>query len=247
MGKRKPSEEVTAPLWYVSYGDLVTNMLCFFIMLFAFSSLDSPIMRQEYSYTEQRYTSTFSINTDQGASQWLTSGGKGILLMPGNRKSDVPMVVKKVKSMFRKVPMRDRMSIKSDDQVVRIQLPADILFETGSADMKRSAEEILISLIPIVSTVENYIRIDGHTDNVPSRFNKIYPSNWELSTARACSVVRFFVNEMGLDGERFSAQGYGGFRPMVSNETRDGREKNRRVEIVILIGKTKNGKKSSWE
>jgi len=246
VAKRKPAEEVSAPLWFVSYADLVTNMLCFFVMLFAFSSLDSPKKRLESESRDELFHAVFSINVSQGAHQWLTQGGKGIVLTPATRKSDVPLIVKSVKSKLAKVPLADRLLVLSDDQMVKIQIPANVLFESGRAEMKKGAEEVLTALIPIIGTIENYIRVDGHTDDLPAR-NTPYPSNWELSTARACTVVRFFVETMNLDPGRFSAQGYADNRPKIENDTPEAREANRRVDIVILSDKKKVNKDFSWE
>ena len=244
--KKRESKEISAPLWFVSYADLVTNMLCFFVMLFAFSSLDSPKKRQESESRDEKFHAVFSINSAQGSSQWLTHGGKGILLTPASRKSEIPHLVKKVKNQLRKAPAADRMLVMAADQMVKIEIPSNVLFESGSAEMRRGAEDVLISLVPVLSTIENYIRVDGHTDDQPTR-SSTYPSNWELSTARACSVVRFFTDKMQQDPERFSAQGYGEFRPKVPNSSAENREINRRVEIIVLSSKKKVVRDFSWE
>jgi chemotaxis protein MotB len=246
MTKRKKAQEVTAPLWFVSYADLVTNMLCFFVMLFAFSSLDSPKKRQESESRDEKFHAVFSINSAQGSSQWLTHGGKGILLTPASRKSEIPHLVKKVKNQLRKAPSADRMLVMASDQMVKIEIPSNVLFESGSAQMRRGAEDVLTALVPVLSTIDNHIRIDGHTDDQPTRSGN-YPSNWELSTARACTVVRFFVDKMMQDPERFSAQGYGEFRPKVPNTSAENREINRRVEIIVLSTKKKVVRDFVWE
>jgi len=246
VAKRKKADEVSAPLWCLSYGDMVTNMLCFFVMLFAFSTLDSPKKRQESESRDELYHAVFSINVSQGANQWLTPGGKGIVLTPATRKSEIPLIVKNVKSKLARVPLADRLRVLAEDQMVKIQIPANVLFESGSASMKKGAEEILTALVPVIGTIENYVRVDGHTDDLPAK-NTVYPSNWELSTARACSVVRFFVDEMNLDAGRFSAQGYADNRPKELAATPEAREANRRVEIIILNTKRKIVKDFSWE
>ncbi len=246
MTKKKAPSEVSAPLWFVSFSDLMTNMLCFFVMLFAFSSLDSPKKRQEIESRDEKYWAAFSINAAQGAHQWLTQGGKVILLTPASRKSDMPQIVKQVKNKLSKVSMADRLLVLSNDQMVKIQIPANVLFESGKAEMKKGADEVLTALVPVIGTIDNYVRIDGHTDDLPTRA-VTFPSNWELSSARACSVVRFFVEKMGLDPERFSAQGFADNRPKVENANLDNRETNRRVEIIILTGKKKVVKDYSWE
>lgn len=246
MAKRKASEELTAPLWFVSYADLVTNMLCFFVMLFAFSTLDSPKKRMESQSRDERFWAAFSINSAQGANQWLNNGGKGILLTPTSRKSEMPKIVRKIKRSLQKVSMADRLLVLGNDQMVKIHIPTGALFESGKATMKPQSEEILTALIPIIGSINNFIRVDGHTDDLPAR-NTIYPSNWELSTARACAVVRFFTEKMTLDPERFSAQGFADQRPKVPNINQENREANRRVEIVVMASEKKVKQEYRWE
>jgi chemotaxis protein MotB len=246
VAKRKNAEEISAPLWFVSYADLVTNMLCFFVMLFAFSTLDSPKKRQESQSRDEKFWAAFSINSAQGAYQWLNDGGKGILLTPTSRKSDMPKIVRKVKNVLQKVSLADRILVLSNDQMVKIHIPSGVLFQSGSAEMREGAEEILTALVPIIASMNKYVRIDGHTDDLPAR-NTSYPSNWELSTARACTVVRFFTEEMRLDPERFSAQGFADQRPRFPNDSPENREANRRVEIVILAQEKEVKQEFRWE
>lgn len=246
MPKKEKPEEISAPLWFVSYADLVTNMLCFFVMLFAFSTLDSPKKRQESESRDERYWAVFSINNAQGAYQWLNDGGKGILITPASRKSEMPRIVRKIKNKLQKVSLSDRILVLSNDQMVKIHIPSGVLFESGKAEMKKGSEEVLTALVPIIASVNNFIRVDGHTDDLPAR-NTLFPSNWELSTARACSVVRFFTEQMQLDPERFSAQGFADQRPRFPNDSAENREANRRVEIVIMAAKKKVKREFRWE
>jgi len=109
-----------------------------------------------------------------------------------------------------------------------------VLFDSGKAGLKEGAMAALDKVGEIMGKeAQNHrVRVEGHTDNVPIRYSG-WRSNWELSTARATEVIHFFVDQKGLEPGRFSAVGYGEFHPVVSNETPSGREKNRRVEIVI--------------
>jgi chemotaxis protein MotB len=243
---RKKIEEPTAALWYVSYGDLVTNMLCFFVLLFAFSTLDSPKKRQESQATEQHFFDIMTINESTGAHQWLTKGEQGIMTAPVASRNESVRLLKKIKNKLAKVAANDRIEVLKLDQMVRIQIPANVLFESGSAQMKKSAEEVLMALEPILNSIGNFIRIDGHTDNVPPKQGSLYPSNWELSTARACSVVRFFTEDMKMSPDRFAAQGFADNYPKVENISEETREINRRVDINILNKKHKNINSESW-
>ena len=108
-----------------------------------------------------------------------------------------------------------------------------LLFDSGKADIKSDNTAFLLKVAKLINSVDNYVRVEGNTDNVPIQ-NSIYPSNWELSTARATAVVRFMIDKGNVAPERLSAVGYGEYRPVADNKTEIGRNKNRRIEIVIL-------------
>ncbi len=112
---------------------------------------------------------------------------------------------------------------------------AEILFDSGKAKIKKEAMPILDKVVNVVETVvpDLSVGIEGHTDNQPIKYSG-WKSNWELSTARATSVIHYFINEKGVEPSRLAAIGYGEFSPVVSNDTAEGRRKNRRVEIVIM-------------
>ena len=249
MAKQKKTE-AGAPLWFVSYADLVTNMLCFFVMMFAFMSIDSSLQIGDSIRDEQHWTRTLGMQSSTGAHQWLGEGGAGILMAPARRQHDIPRIVERVRDQLRTVPMSEQMSIQQDDQMVKIQIPSELLFYSGSARLREESKEILLGLLPVIESVDNFIRIDGHTDNIPiTSPDATYPTNWELSTARACSVVRFYVEDLKQMPTRFSAQGFGEFRPIVPNTSEENREINRRVEIAILTGQATRQRESEsrWE
>lgn len=245
MAKKK-IEEPTAALWYVSYGDLVTNMLCFFVLLFAFSTLDSPKKRQESQATEQHFFDIMTINEHTGAHKWLTKGEQGIMTAPVASRNESVRLLKRIKNKLAKVRANDRIEVLKIDQMVRIQIPANVLFESGSANMREDGKEVLRALESILNSIGNFIRIDGHTDNVPPKPGSPFETNWELSTGRACTVVRFFIEDLKMAPDRFSAQGYADNQPKVDNSTEESREINRRVDINILNQKQKNRKADAW-
>lgn len=116
---------------------------------------------------------------------------------------------------------------------VEVEIRNDILFGSGSAILAAAASEPVIGLLAdVLRTVPNPVRVEGHTDNIPIR-NTMFPSNWELSAARAASVVRL-LSARGLDPSRLAVLGLGEFRPVAGNDTPEGRDANRRVLVVIL-------------
>ncbi|MCX5694067.1 MAG: OmpA family protein [Candidatus Omnitrophica bacterium] len=121
-----------------------------------------------------------------------------------------------------------------------ITVVGDLIFDSGKAKIRPEAFDLLTKVSEILkdNMAQFNIGIEGHTDNVPIKQSG-WKSNWELSTARALSVLHYLANEQGISPERLSAIGYGEYRPVDSNETKDGRKQNRRVEIVILPNVTK--------
>ncbi|MDD5120228.1 MAG: OmpA family protein [Candidatus Omnitrophica bacterium] len=121
-----------------------------------------------------------------------------------------------------------------------ITVVGDLIFDSGKAKIRTEAHSLLgkVSSILKNNMAQFNVGIEGHTDNVPIKLSG-WKSNWELSTARALSVLHYLVNDQGISPERLSAIGYGEYRPVASNDTKDGRMQNRRVEIVILPNVTK--------
>ena len=121
-----------------------------------------------------------------------------------------------------------------------ITVVGDLLFDSGKSKIRSEAYPLLEKVSSILKTnmAQFNVGIEGHTDNVPIRHSG-WKSNWELSSSRALSVLHYLVNDQGVSPERLSAIGYGEYRPLASNETKDGRSQNRRVEIVILPNVTK--------
>ncbi len=139
---------------------------------------------------------------------------------------------------------RKDVKIGMDERGLVITLLDRVLFDSGKAKLKTESYEVLnkVSKILKVSVRDKDIGIEGHTDNQPIKYSG-WKSNWELSTARALSVLHYFENEQGVDPARMSAIGYGPYKPVATNETAEGREKNRRVEIIILPNLAKEGEK----
>jgi len=115
---------------------------------------------------------------------------------------------------------------------MRVRVGGDLMFASGEAELSAEAKRILGSLGDFLNSISNDIVVEGHTDNVPI-MKKRFPSNWELSVARATNVVRYLV-EIGISPKRLAAVGYGETRPLYPNDTEEHKAKNRRVEILIL-------------
>jgi len=155
--------------------------------------------------------------------------------------------------------LEQKLGSEIDDKQIKLQMMekglvitvvGDLLFDSGKAKIRPEAFDLLTKVSTVLrdNMAQFNVGIEGHTDNVPIKQSG-WKSNWELSTARALSVLHYLANEQGISPERLSAIGYGEYRPLASNETKDGRKQNRRVEIVILpnITKVKGGSEGSGE
>jgi chemotaxis protein MotB len=141
--------------------------------------------------------------------------------------------------IFEDKKMTSSITTAIDTRGLVISLDNAILFDSGSADIKGVNDDTLLMIAETINNLDNYIRIEGHTDNIPMKSAR-YPSNWELSTARAASVVRLFLEEGKVPPDKVVAVGYGEYRPIADNSTIEGRAKNRRIDIIILSEKYDN-------
>ena len=130
---------------------------------------------------------------------------------------------------------RTQVDVGATTDGVVISLAGNVLFDAGKADLRPEGLKLLDPLMNRLRLMPNDLRIEGHTDDTPTS-TPLYPTNWELSAARATSVARYFSERGGVSPGRITAAGYGEFRPAASNSSRDGRARNRRVDIVILNG-----------
>lgn len=196
--------------WLISYADLVTLLLGLFIVLYAASD------RERAEIIAASFLSS-------------SSSGNGILEgaeTPGETSSSISQRLLTNEILLRKT----RMS-RSEDGVV-ISLSEAGFFAPGEAAAGAEAEIVAATLAETLRDTKASVRIEGHTDSTPIS-NAKYPSNWELSTARASGVLSKMI-EGGLSPQRLSAAGYAGFRPVHDNATPEGRAQNRRVDIVVL-------------
>jgi chemotaxis protein MotB len=197
--------------WLVSYADLMTLLLALFIVLYAASDKDRARLIVE------------------GLSSSANTGGNGVLPAAEAEKSDRDKFEEAMMSnavLIQKAKMR-----RTKDGLV-ISLNEAGFFAPGEAVIDAHADEVIGTIVESVKTAPVKIRIEGHTDSTPIS-NARYPSNWELSTARAASVL-VRLTERGIEPERLSAAGYGGFQPVADNATPEGRAQNRRVDVVII-------------
>jgi len=232
--KEKKAPKPPSQEWLTTYGDMITLMLCFFVMLYNPTEVDIVEVNQMVA----------SLNGDPTAGgQSLSSGrladlGNTVNSMPSMEKGkSLGLAVKRAVSLFAPDVKSNRISITSDERGLVISLASDSFFAPGSAtlDMEQARDSLLrLSQYFLAQEgLENRrFRIEGHTDNVAPNA-ALWPSNWELSTARATNVLHY-LTDFGADEYRFSVAGYADTQPKYSNDTPEGQAYNRRVDIIIL-------------
>ena len=252
MAKRKSAPAPGAPEYMLTYGDMVTLLLCFFVLLFAFSTVDQVKVRAVKQSMDEAFSSSFSINNQAGSAQRVVSGGRGLtdVKFPANLWP-IPKIVQRAKKLLGKVSIKDNIEVVPGKQDVRLRVPSGVMFERGLAELKPQARELLDALSPLLTEVpENDVQIDGHTDDAPLT-NKAFPSNWELSSARASAVVRYYIDKHSMNPKRFCVRGYASVLPIYPNDTDANRAKNRRVEIILVCPRTPfkqdKPKSAAWE
>ena len=238
MAKEKKEPPKPSKAWMDTYGDMITLMLCFFVMLYDPSETDAI----------QMAALTASIQGDPTAGgQSLASGrladlGNTISNLPSREKGKVMGLEKKrAVSLFAPEIHANKITISSDERGLIITLAADSFFQKGSAELNiEETRDSLQNIALFLNSPEllkdadgnvRKFRIEGHTD--PDEYQGKYLSNWELSAARAITVLHYLSN-YGADEKRFSVAGYADNQDVFSNDTEEGRAYNRRVDIIIL-------------
>lgn len=222
--RRRKAEQVSAS-WMTTYSDLVTLLLCFFVMLFAFSNLDVKKFQGIMAYF-------------QGSRGVLD--GSNVIEIPDLRDQeeiDLEKLKRALEEYASSSNLDEEITVSIDERGLIIRFMDRVLFDPGKAELKPEAKEILDTVAEILQRDEfkdKAIKVEGHADTTPVSPKDGFPTNWELSTARATNVLRYLVEQKGIEGERISASGYSYYRPIAPNDTKENKAKNRRVDIVIL-------------
>ena len=215
-----------------TWGDMMSLLLCFFILLYSFSSLDNQRFREIMEAFKNM------AGFLDGGTNLIPEGYNSEELSPFADSSQIQLqsleaLAAVIQDLLEEEGFVDQVELSLEDRGLVMRFKDVVLFDIGSDALKEAPKEMLKKLSVILEKVPLPIRIEGHTDNVPIN-NARFPSNWELSVARAVKVVRFLIEEGSLDSERLSALGYGEYRPIESNATPEGRNRNRRVDIIVL-------------
>ncbi|MBU2660524.1 flagellar motor protein MotS [Bacillus cabrialesii] len=216
--------------WMVTFTDLITLILVFFILLFSMSQID---LQKFKAAVESIQKEGGTLQPDQ------TSVEKKAETSADAKKQEdqQDQLLKRVNTYIKDHHLKAQMTAKRDERGVVLVLQEAVLFDSGEAKVLKNAETLLHQIAVLLQTIPNDIQVEGHTDSRNISTYR-YPSNWELSAARASGVIQYFTSKEKLPSKRFIAVGYADTKPVKDNKTNEHMKENRRVEIVIKKSKT---------
>lgn len=234
--KVQPEEHDNAERWTVTYSDLMNLLLVFFIVLYATANQDTAKAKEVLSAIAGAMSGTEFVLDGSGDSI-LDAYSGGELTNEAIEERNMEAVKEAVSEMTGTMGLSDdSIEVVIDEIGVHIRIKDTVLFNSGSAIINTNAQPVIIKIGDILKKFNNnYIQVEGHTDNVPmGGGNPNIPTNWELGSLRAVNVLKMLIEKAGLNPTYLSATSYGEFKPVDTNETVAGRANNRRVEITIL-------------
>ncbi|WP_315066881.1 OmpA family protein [uncultured Clostridium sp.] len=239
MRKSSKKEKDDTERWMLSYLDFITLLMIFFLMMYAISNVDSKKAKE--------LATSLKIAFNQGNGQNIiavtdsTNAPPDVVDSTDDPDSSAETeklsdVKKKVDDLVNNSELKGSVTTSIQERGLIISFNDNVFFNSGEAEIKPDWQSKLISISKILNGIDNYIHVEGHTDNVAINTNYFH-SNWQLSAVRAANVVEFLISKGNVKPERLSSLGYGEYRPVQSNDTEEGRAANRRVDIVILNSK----------
>ena len=231
-------EEADGDAWLLTYGDLMTQLLCFFILLMFFAIMGSIQTRHKAKAETAAAVAAMAAMTADGGFTGSNSvmGEVSRSIIPEFGEPGLEKLKSDLDEEIEELDMLEHVEteIRKEGLVIILkQSDKPVFFDTADAQVKKEAYPILDHLGRLIENLPNNVRIEGHTDSRPINTFQ-FPSNWELSTMRATSVLRHLSKTAKIAPRRLSAAGYGHYRPIAPNNTKLGMLKNRRVEIAIL-------------
>ncbi|MGI9861858.1 flagellar motor protein MotB [Moorella naiadis] len=208
--------------WLLTYADLITLLMAFFIVMYAVSKVDMVRYQQLARALGQIFNSS-------AGSMFLPEPGSGEQVVPPDELTGISS---ELQAYLAQQGLKDQVFVTSTSQGLIISFTGSVLFDRGQATLHPDAVPILQKISGYLQQVPNYIGVAGSTDDLPINTSQ-FPSNWELSAVRATTVIRYFTETAGLAPSRFIALGYGEYHPLFPNTTEEGRRKNRRVDVII--------------
>jgi chemotaxis protein MotB len=215
--------------WEIVYSGFAMILLCFFIMLSSFSTIEeAKIMGFVKSFVS-------AVSITPGG----LSAREGQVVLPYSApmvetRNPLAKIYAELEALSQRLQIEEEVTIALTPEGLSLRLSDHTLFKSGAVEVSPEALPFLDKIGSIIARTDYNVRIEGHTDNVPIH-NRRFPSNWELSTSRAVNVLRYLIEHFQISAERLSAAGFGEYHPIAANSSVRGRSQNRRVEIIFTI------------
>jgi chemotaxis protein MotB len=233
MAKKKQEEESGESMaWMVTFSDLITLMFTFFVLLLSLCSLEAGKIQQMESAASDAIGALYEGKYSEVATQVIMSSKKKID-EEALKSENLFKQFSGLKMKALDVNMTGNMEFAQLERGYSMVVRDDLLFSAGRDELKPEGIPVLREIAVSLKEFGGKVLVEGHTDDLPVSTGR-FPSNWELSTARAVTIARYFVEKAEVDPEIVSAVGYGDSKPKVSNDTPENRGKNRRVEIILV-------------
>jgi chemotaxis protein MotB len=229
-----PSESAGMMRWLLTYADMITLLLAMFIILFAISNVSRVKFQRFATAISGGFNGLQSANNPPNGGVIGNAHGRGDEANMGSVKAQIDKYIAR-----RNLQSKVRTHIERQGLVITL-LSDKAYYDSGSADLRPETKELLDVVAAQLRGVKNEVRVEGNTDSIPIA-TAAYPTNWELSAARATGVTRYLVEHDKIVPTRISFAGYGQFRPKLPNDSNVHRQQNRRVDIVILNGRSAPG------
>ncbi|MEW6248574.1 MAG: flagellar motor protein MotB [Nitrospirota bacterium] len=232
--KHQHEEHENHERWLVSYADFITLLFAFFVVMYSVSVVNEGRFR---TVSESIKAALHPIVSPPTTPLAFNIGDHKPALVAPDLPGSKELVIRRLREVVKSLQPAARFALihvmeRMDGEIV-ITIPDHILFNSGEAVIRQNALPFLWALAEVLIELDRHVKVEGHTDNVPIR-TTLYPSNWELSAARAVMVVRVLTELYGVPADHLAAIGYAESRPIADNRTPEGRAQNRRVEIVVL-------------
>jgi chemotaxis protein MotB len=234
LPREKQHAEENHERWLVSYADFVTLLFAFFVVLFAHSNIDKSKL-QQFADQFQNYVERVPA-PEKGSSKSAAASSVPKAAAPTHEDLTMAEMRGSIEQLEKDLLpeiQQGKIELSLQARGLIMSLRESAFFAPGEAVLQPESLRILTKVAEALTRIPGQIRLEGHTDNTPIR-NAMYPSNWQLSAARAITVLRLLSGRYRIDPDRLAAAGYGEFRPLVLNNTAENRAKNRRVDVVIL-------------
>ncbi|HEY3308372.1 MAG TPA: OmpA family protein [Desulfuromonadaceae bacterium] len=258
--KREPEKHANHERWLVSYADFITLLFAVFTTLYAMSQTDKKKVEEVMQSLQQSFgmvqagAPSPKINVIQSQPISVMPTIKPDISINQNRKKlsgsgqaktraeekDFRQIKSSIEAYLIKQGAQNKVSLTITRRGLIVSLKEAGFFNSGQAQIRPEAYELINTIAEAMTQYNNPLRVEGHTDNTPISTGQ-FPSNWELSTARATNGLKYLLKQFSVDPDKISATGYGEFRPLADNDTAEGRSKNRRVDLVMLSGEAERG------